>query len=185
MLSGFLVFHIFIWFFLVLRFPGVHRRLQYWYSLVCILVLSIVFLRSHGLHRCYLPVHVFSKSFVISSPTPPPSLFFLFFPIHLYPLIFIFCFSFGLVSVMSAIWIFSASSRDSRLLIFPFIPLTLIAAIVRFLFFLIFFLLFFCFWCVLVFLLLSSVFCFSWVPCRPSVSSFVGDWFISVFSWLI
>ena len=74
-------------------------------------------------------------------PTPPPVLFFLFFPIHLYPLMFIFCFSGSLVSVISAIWALVACSIDSRLFIFPFIPLTLHVTIVRFLFFLIRFLL--------------------------------------------
>ena len=54
---------------------------------------------------------------------------------------FIFCFSGSLVSVISAIWALAACSIDSRLLIFPFIPLTLHVTIVRFLFFLIRFLL--------------------------------------------
>ena len=59
-----------------------------------------------------------SMFFAIRIPTPPPSFSFLFFPIHLYPFIFTFCFSFSLVSVISAIWIFSDSSSDSRLFIF-------------------------------------------------------------------
>ena len=111
-----------------------------------------------------------SMVFAIRIPTPPPSFSFLFFPIHLYPLIFTFCFSFSLVSVISAIWIFSDSSNDSRLFIFPFSPLTLIVAMVRFLFFLIFVLLrfFFSWFCALSFssisLSVSSVVC---VLCCP------------------
>ena len=76
---------------------------------------------------------------ILCYQNPDSSFLFSDFPIHLYPLIFTFCFSFSLVSVKSAIWIFSDSSRDSRLFIFPFSPFTLIVAIVRFLFFLILF----------------------------------------------
>ena len=112
-----------------------------------------------------------SMFFAIRIPTPPPSFSFLFFPIHLYPLIFTFWFSFSVVSVISAIWIFSDSSRDSRLFIFPFSPFTLIVAIERFLFFLIFVLLrfFFGWFCAVSFssipLSVSSVVC---VLCCPS-----------------
>ena len=108
-----------------------------------------------GLHsNC---IHCFStpsmSSFMLSSmaclaiscatrmPTPPPVLFLSVFPIHLYPLMFIFVFSGSLVSVISAIWVWVGCNIDSRLLIFPFIPLTLHVTIVRFLFFLIRFLL--------------------------------------------
>ena len=127
-----------------------------------------------------------SMFFAIRIPTPPPSFSFLFFPIHLYPLIFTFCFSFSLVSVISAIWIFSDSSSDSRLFIFPFSPLTLIVAMVRFLFFLIFVLLrfFFSWFCALSFssisLSVSSAVC---VLCCPRDISVDFSWFFPVFSW--
>ena len=81
-----------------------------------------------------------------SIPTPPPLLvFFLFFAIHLYPFMLILLFPPSFVSDISAISIFSVWSRDSRLLIFPLIPRTLIAAIFIVLFFLILGLFFFFF----------------------------------------
>ena len=73
-------------------------------------------------------------------PTPPPFLSSLFFPIHLYPLMFILSFPGSLVSVIRAIPIFSDCRRFSRLVIFPFMPFILMAAMVSVLFFLILFL---------------------------------------------
>ena len=117
--------------------------------MVCILIVSIVFplllcrrlccLLWRGLLYPVLQGCLLLLLFCISC----------FFPIHLYPLMFIFCFSGSLVSVINAIWALVACSIDSRLLIFPFIPLTLHVTIIRFLFFLIRFhvLLFLAFYC--------------------------------------
>ena len=79
----------------------------------------------------------FAISLLRSIPTPPPSLCFLLFPIHLYPLMLIFWFFVSFVSDISAICIFTAVRRDSMLSSFSFIPFGFIAAMVRFLFFLI------------------------------------------------
>ena len=68
-------------------------------------------------------------------PTPPPLLSVLCFSIHLYPFTEIWSPFFISVSVMRAMSIFSAWSRDSRLFILPLIPLTLIVVIVSSLFF--------------------------------------------------
>ena len=74
----------------------------------------------------------------IRIPTPPPVLFFQFFPIHLYPLILAVTLLVSFDSEIRAKSIFSAcSSRVCRLFVFPFRPLVLIFATISFLFFLI------------------------------------------------
>ena len=73
----------------------------------------------------------------IKIPTPPPDLSLLFFPIHLYPLMLADSLLLSLDSVIRAMSTFSVSRRVCILLIFPFIPLVFMLAIIRFLFFLI------------------------------------------------
>ena len=103
-----------------------------------------------GLHSSFIHlVSVFSSSVELSSvvrlaillaikiPTPPPDLFFLFFPIHLYLLMLADSLLLSLDFVIRAMSTFSASRRVCKLLIFPLIPLVFMLAIVRFLFFLI------------------------------------------------
>ena len=104
--------------------------------------------RIHFDSRCSCSSHSLSSMVFwaifsdIRIPTPPPLLLFLGFSAHRYPFIEIWSFLFIIVSVRRAIVICSVWSRDSRLLIFPFRPLTLTFVMVISLFFLILCLLF-------------------------------------------
>ena len=103
-----------------------------------------------GLHSSFIHlVSVFSSSVGLSSvvrlaillaikiPTPPPDLSFLFFPIHLYPLMLAYSLLLSLDSVIRAMFTLSTSRRVRILMVFSLIPLVFMLAIVRFLFFLI------------------------------------------------
>ena len=121
----------------------------------------------------------FAISLLRSIPTPPPSLCFLLFPIHLYPLMLIFWFFVSFVSDISAICIFTAVRRDSMLSSFPFIPFGFIAAMVRFLFFLILTLLCFFSLC-----FITGLFCVSFVSLCVPPSVICGSWVsFGVFFW--
>ena len=94
--------------------------------------------RIHFDSRCACSSHSLSSMVFwaifsdIRIPTPPPLLLFLGFSAQRYPFIEIWSFLFIIVSVRRAIVICSVWSRDSRLLIFPFRPLTLTVAMVIF-----------------------------------------------------